>query len=63
MLPRVQGGRFNLAIGVTERQASFGRMRALARQVSEAYLAQRQRLEYPLLKDKSDEGRMTKDEA
>jgi glycyl-tRNA synthetase len=45
------------AIGVTERQASFGRMRALARQVSEAYLAQRQRLEYPLLKDKSDEGR------
>src|SRR5579859_3743144 len=26
-------------------------MRALARQVSEAYLAQRQRLEYPLLKD------------
>jgi glycyl-tRNA synthetase len=45
------------AIGVTERQASFGRMRALARQVSEAYLAQRQRLEYPLLKDKGDEGR------
>jgi len=39
------------AIGVTERQASFGRMRALARQVSEAYLAQRQRLEYPLLKE------------
>src|SRR5713101_899553 len=39
------------AIGVTERQESFGRMRALARQVSEAYLAQRQRLEYPLLKD------------
>ena len=39
------------AIGVTERQQSFGRMRALARQVSEAYLAQRQRLEYPLLKD------------
>ncbi len=45
------------AIGVTERQASFGRMRALARQVSEAYLAQRQRLEYPLLK--GDEGRTT----
>ncbi|MCC7359796.1 MAG: glycine--tRNA ligase subunit beta [Anaerolineales bacterium] len=39
------------AIGVTERQAAFGRMRGLARQVSEAYLAQRQRLEYPLLKD------------
>ena len=48
------------AIGVTERQASFGRMRALARQVSEAYLAQRQRLEYPLLK--GDEERATKDE-
>jgi len=39
------------AIGVTERQASFGRMRGLARQVSEAYLEQRQRLEYPLMKD------------
>ena len=39
------------AIGVTERQASFGRMRGLARQVAEAYLEQRQRLEYPLLKD------------
>jgi glycyl-tRNA synthetase len=38
------------AIGVTERAASFGRMRALARQVAEAYLDQRQRLEYPLLK-------------
>ena len=49
------------AIGVTERQASFGRMRALARQVAEAYLAQRQRLEYPLLKDTSDGGRRTKD--
>ncbi len=43
------------AIGVTERQASFGRMRNLARQVSEAYLAQRQRLEYPLLKEKDAE--------
>jgi glycyl-tRNA synthetase len=39
------------AIGVTERQASFGRMRSLARQVSEAFLAQRQRLEYPLIKE------------
>ncbi len=37
------------AIGVTERQAYFGRMRNLARQVSEAYLAQRQALEYPWL--------------
>ena len=39
------------AIGVTERQAYFGRMRDLARQVSKAYLEQRQRLEYPWLKD------------
>ncbi|OGO47372.1 MAG: hypothetical protein A2W37_13670 [Chloroflexi bacterium RBG_16_63_12] len=43
------------AIGVTERQASFGRMRGLARQVSEAYLEQRQRLEYPLMKDQKSE--------
>jgi glycyl-tRNA synthetase len=48
------------AIGVTERAASFGRMRGLARQVAESYLAQRQRLEYPLLKE--DEGPRTKDE-
>ena len=39
------------AIGVTERQAFFGRMRDLARRNSEAYLEQRQRLEYPFLKD------------
>jgi glycyl-tRNA synthetase len=51
------------AIGVTERQASFGRMRALARQVSEAYLAQRQRLEYPLLKDQDKESEKEKDGA
>nr|MBP7691549.1 glycine--tRNA ligase subunit beta [Anaerolineales bacterium] len=38
------------AIGVTERQAAFGRMRGLARRVSEAYLEQRRQLEYPLLK-------------
>jgi glycyl-tRNA synthetase len=37
------------AIGVTERQAFFGRMRELSRQVAEAYLEQRQRLEYPWL--------------
>jgi glycyl-tRNA synthetase len=37
------------AIGVTDRQAMFGRMRDLARRVSEAYLDQRQRLEYPWL--------------
>ena len=37
------------AIGVTERANYFKRMRALARQVSELYLEQRQRLEFPLL--------------
>ncbi len=39
------------AIGVNERQAVFGRMRELARQVAEAYLEQRKQLEYPLLKE------------
>jgi len=36
-------------IGVTERQAFFGRMRDLARQVAEAYVDQRTRLEFPWL--------------
>ncbi|MCL4562363.1 MAG: glycine--tRNA ligase subunit beta, partial [Chloroflexi bacterium] len=35
------------AVGVTERQALFARMRELARRVSEAYLEGRQRLEFP----------------
>ena len=38
------------AIGVTERQAAFARMRDLARKVTVIYLEQRQRLEYPLMK-------------
>ena len=37
------------AIGVTERQGYFRRMRELARSVAVAYLEQRQELEYPLL--------------
>lgn len=37
------------AVGVTERQALFGRMRELSRKVAEAYVDQRQRLEYPWL--------------
>ena len=41
------------AIGVTERQAYFGRMRELSRRVAELYLEQRQRLEYPWLDDKT----------
>jgi glycyl-tRNA synthetase len=39
------------AIGVTERQAYFGRMREISRRIAEAYLEQRQRLEYPFLKE------------
>jgi glycyl-tRNA synthetase len=41
------------AIGVTERQAYFGRMRESARRVAEAYLQQRQNLEYPFLVESS----------
>ncbi|HRQ39801.1 MAG TPA: glycine--tRNA ligase subunit beta [Chloroflexota bacterium] len=37
------------AIGVTERAQFFRRMRGIARQVSDLYLAQRERLEYPFL--------------
>jgi glycyl-tRNA synthetase len=38
------------AIGVTERQAFFGRMRDLARRTAELYTTQRQNQEYPWLK-------------
>ncbi|MBE0411116.1 MAG: glycine--tRNA ligase subunit alpha, partial [Anaerolineales bacterium] len=38
------------AVGVTERQVSFAQMRELARRVSELYLAQRQKLEFPFIK-------------
>ncbi len=41
------------AVGVTERQAFFRRMRDLARRVAEAYVEQRKQLEYPLLKVQS----------
>jgi glycyl-tRNA synthetase len=41
------------AIGVTERQGYFRRMRELARKVAVAYLEQRKELEYPLLKESS----------
>ena len=37
------------AIGVTERAHYFHRMRNIARQVAEAYVEQRQRLEYPFM--------------
>jgi glycyl-tRNA synthetase len=39
------------AIGVTERQAFFGRMRDLARRTAELYTIQRQNLEFPWLND------------
>ena len=45
------------AIGVTERQAFFGRMRDVARKISAAYLDERQRLEFPWLdEEKEDSG-------
>ncbi len=47
------------AVGVTERQAFFRRMRELARRVAEAYLEQRKELEYPLLKQTVDRGPKT----
>jgi glycyl-tRNA synthetase len=43
------------AVGVTERQALFGRMRDLAHRVAEAFLAQRQNLEFPWLEAKGTE--------
>jgi glycyl-tRNA synthetase len=42
------------AVGVTERAAYFRRMRTLAREVAQAYVDQRTRLEYPLLDDTGD---------
>ena len=41
------------AVGVTERQVLFGRMRELSRRISEAYLDTRRRLEYPWLEETS----------
>ncbi len=45
------------AIGVTERAAFFARMRDLARQVSVAYVEQRQHEEFPWLEDGQDDCR------
>jgi glycyl-tRNA synthetase len=44
------------AIGVTERQAFISRTREMARRVAVAYLEQRQRLEYPFLKETGEKG-------
>jgi len=51
------------AVGVTERQGYFRRMRELARRVAEAYLTQRKELEYPLLKQTEDGRRKTEAKA
>ena len=45
------------AIGITERQAYFGRMRDISRRVAEAYLAQRQNLEFPWLEETAGQGK------
>ena len=50
--------RFNVldargAISVTERQRFIGRVRALARAVAEAWLAQREALGFPLLREQA----------
>jgi len=42
------------AIGVTERQAFFGRMRDVARRISAGYLDERQRLEFPWLDEEKE---------
>ncbi len=41
------------AVGVTERQALFGRMRELSRKTADLYAAQRQNMEYPWLKNET----------
>jgi glycyl-tRNA synthetase len=42
------------AIGVTERQAFFGRMRGIARKITEAYIEERQRVEFPWLDEDTE---------
>jgi glycyl-tRNA synthetase len=44
------------AVGPTERQGYFRRMREMARKVAEAYLEQRKELEYPLLRETTNRG-------
>jgi glycyl-tRNA synthetase len=44
------------AVGVTERQGFFNRMRDLSREVAQAYIEQRQRLEFPWLEEGETEG-------
>ena len=49
------------AVGVTERQALFGRMRDLSRRTAEAYIAQREELGFPWLKKPTIRGVKVKD--
>lgn len=49
------------AVGVTERAAYFGRMRDLARQVSELYAEQRSRMGYPFLEQGEEETRESRE--
>ena len=49
------------AVGVTERQALFGRMRDLARHTAELYVEQRQQLEYPWLNNPAIAGAQAED--
>jgi len=49
------------AIGVTERQGYFRRMRSLARAVAQTYVEQRQRLEYPWLQNQESDSQATGD--
>jgi glycyl-tRNA synthetase len=45
------------AVGVTERQALFSRMRDLSHRVAAAYVDERQRLEFPWLDESQSDGR------
>ena len=47
------------AVGVTERQALFSRMRDLARKVAEAYVAQREQLGFPWLEGATASAKVT----
>ncbi len=49
------------AVGVTERQALFGRMRNLSRRTAETYVAQRKELGFPWLKKPTIRGAKVKD--
>jgi glycyl-tRNA synthetase len=49
------------AVGVTERASYFGRMRDLARLVSDLYAAQRMRMEYPFLENGEEERKVSRE--